>query len=131
LQTDSGTFQDRAYTRLYLSYAYIRLNEKAQAKELIESGLTTLKDNADESPFCLMHYLDYPQNKLNDCADNDDDKLTETHFFWAVRCLYDGQDKEALEALRLVRDTGNKTYNQYAFAINELKRLDNKIPPSI
>ena len=107
---------------LFISAQLISNWGKKKARAVLDQALDKPKKDTD-LPFEIEHYLDYVPQRLTDSAEEREGRLTEAHFFGAMRDLYNDKPADAVESLQWIKENGVKSYNQYAFASNTLKRL--------
>lgn len=119
-----GWKDDRAqYIAIFGAFGDRWAQRETEAQQLLDEAAA----NCDTSawPYPVIRYLrrDLSIDDLLATA-TDLDKKTEARAYLGLDLVLAGKQDEALTHLHWVKDNGKKSFSEYAFAVNELRRLE-------
>ena len=96
---------------------------ETEARQLLDEAAANC--NTSSWPYPIIRYLrrDLSMDDLLAAA-TDPDKKTEARAYLGLDLVLAGKQDEALTHLHWVKDNGKKSFSEYAFAVNELRRLE-------
>jgi len=119
-----GWKDDRAqYMAIFGAFGDRWAQRETEAHQLLDEAAANC--NTSAWPYPVIRYLRRDLS-LDDllAAATDLDKKTEARAYLGLDLVLAGKQDEALTHLHWVKDNGKKNFSEYAFAVNELRRLE-------
>jgi lipoprotein NlpI len=119
-----GWKDDRAqYMAIFGAFGDRWAQRETEAHQLLDEAAANC--NISAWPYPIIRYLrrDLSLDDLLAVA-TDLDKKTEARAYLGLDLVLAGKQDEALTHLHWVKDNGKKSFSEYAFAVNELRRLE-------